>query len=241
MAALILLAVGVNVLIYGGIIQRGEAVTFPALVGAIPPGGGNAPGSAQITDAQRAELDSSPELPGRYVASQGKLHIGEWPSQRVPFCPPGQVTNECYASRPPTSGLHVPVTRNALLPDGSRIDLPPDPGVYDVRVPREAIPHIQEHAGVYVGYSCRSDACRAAVERAKAVVEEQLGSGARVVMAPSDDLPGDTFGIASWTRYDAFDVGRYDDERLRAFIEAHSCRYDPEGFCEAEQRPEQRL
>ena len=48
--------------------------------------------------------------------------------------------------------------RSSLLADGNRMNIPPDPGVYDFAIPRESIPHIEEHAGVYVGYHCVGDA-----------------------------------------------------------------------------------
>jgi hypothetical protein len=50
-------------------------------------------------------------------------------------------------------------------------------------------------------------------------------------MAPDSDLDADTIALASWTRIDSMPAAEYDDARVRAFIEAHSCRFDPEGFC----------
>jgi hypothetical protein len=184
--------------------------------------------------ADLAEADDSPDLPGTYVPSQGKRHTQPWPlrdNERVPYCVPFQYHNECYASLPPTSGLHVPVQRGARLPDGATSLLPPNPGVYDFDLPREAVPHIQEHAGVFVGYNCVSEECRTAVAGLERVVIQELGHGARVVMARFSDLPADTIGLASWTRVDTFPASEYDELRVGVFIRAHSCRFDPEGFC----------
>jgi hypothetical protein len=50
-------------------------------------------------------------------------------------------------------------------------------------------------------------------------------------MAPDSDLAEDTIGLAAWTRFDTFAATDYTDERARSFIKAHSCRFDPEGFC----------
>jgi hypothetical protein len=119
------------------------------------------------------------------------------------------------------------------LGDGNVIDLPPPPGIYRFVIPREAIPHIQEHAGVYLGYNCVRDACDDAVERAERLVDQLTTLGARVVMSPDPDLEDDTIALASWTRVDSFDAGDYSDERVSEFIDAHSCRFDPEGFCQA--------
>lgn len=183
------------------------------------------------TPAQLAEADTSPSLPGRYVPSQGKRHTAAWPlEERVPYCDEGAAAGDCYASLPPTSGLHLPVQRGVVLGD-SVVTLPPDPGIYPFDMPREAIPHLQEHAGVFAGFNCESDACRATVLRMGELVQQELSVGARVVMAPFSDLPPDTIGLAAWTRVDTFTAAGYTDERVRSFIKAHSCRFDPEGFC----------
>ncbi len=222
---LIFIAILVNVGLYGGFIE------------AYDPAGG-APNTeqqdARRAAAARAEADDSGDLPGRFVATQGRRHTGAWPldaSARIPFCPEGDIADACYASNPPTSGLHAPVARGVVI-DGAVINLPPEPGIYDVMIPREAIPHLQEHAGVYVGYNCGADACDAAVEQMRTLVKQELSLGARVIMSPDSDLVEDTIGLASWTRFDTFAAEAYTDGRVRSFIKAHSCRFDPEGFCE---------
>jgi hypothetical protein len=50
-------------------------------------------------------------------------------------------------------------------------------------------------------------------------------------MAPDSDLEDDTMALASWTRIDKFLADDFSEGRVRAFIDAHSCRFDPEGFC----------
>jgi hypothetical protein len=62
-------------------------------------------------------------------------------------------------------------------------------------------------------------------------VFEELSLGGRIVMARDSDLAEDTIGLAAWTRFDTFAATDYTDERARGFIKAHSCRFDPEGFC----------
>jgi len=198
---------------------------------------GNAPGLDEPTAADLAEADASASLPGRFVASQGKQHVEPWPlRRRVPYCSPGAVSDDCYASRPPTSGLHVPVQRAARLSRGVTTLIPPDPGIYEFDLPREVVPHIQEHAGVFVGYNCASDGCRDAVKRLRDVVGQELSIGGRIVMTPFSDLDPDTIALASWTRVDTFDAASFDPARVRDFIKAHSCRYDPEDFCRNQPR-----
>ncbi len=225
---LIFLGTLLNVALYGGFIESHDPV-------------GSAPDAEQRDlrreAAARAEQDESDDLPGRFVATQGRQHTGTWPldaSARIPFCREDEIADTCYASNPPTSGLHVPVARNVLV-DGANLNLPPEPGIYAVEIPREAIPHLQEHAGVYVGYNCGSAACAAAAAQMRTLVKQELSLGARVIMSPDSDLAEDTIGLASWTRFDTFDAEKYTDARVRSFIKAHSCRFDPEGFCA--QRP----
>lgn len=227
----IALALLLNIALQGAVIERSDGVEF-ALSERAP--GGNAPGVERTpTAADVAELDSSGALPGTFVATQGRSHTrGVWPlDDRVEYCDEGDESKRCYGSKPPSSGLHLPVQQNVRLDGGVRIDLPPSPGVYNFEFPREAIPHIQEHAGVFIGYNCVTDACLDAVADATLVVQQELSLQARVVFAPFSDLDEDTFGVASWTRVDVFGAGAYSDERVRSFIKAHSCRFDPENFC----------
>jgi hypothetical protein len=224
-----LLIIGVallNVAIYTGVVE-GENV-----------GGSSAPNSTPAASegpaerALAAEHDDSASLPGTFVPTQGRQHTDAFDQPHtVEFCAAGTVNNRCYASNPPSSGLHLPVERGVRLANGEVINIPPDPGIYVFEIPRESIPHLQEHAGVYVGYHCASAACWSIAGELASLVDQQLDLGRRVVLAPSSDLPEDTIGMASWTRFDVFPVSDYDEQRVARFIEAHSCRFDPEGFC----------
>jgi hypothetical protein len=167
------------------------------------------------------------------VPPQGRSHIADWkPGDEIPFCADGDVNEGCYASNPPTSGQHIGVMDGVQLEGGQRVRIPPDPGVYSYAFPKEAIPHLEEHAGVFVGYNCTSAGCDDVAAAMRAVVEEQIDEGARVVMAPYPDLPPERFGLASWTRYDVFTPAEYSSEEVRRFIEVHSCRVDYENLCE---------
>ncbi len=220
--------------VYSGFVHGEDGIDLrTTLPRAATPGSVPTPSAAQNASL-RAEADDSTKLPGRFVATQGRKHTTTYPlAERIEFCPEHITSADCYASNPPTSGLHLPVQSNVVLPDGHRLKIPPDPGVYDFAIPRESIPHIEEHAGVYVGYDCASEACSETAERLKDLVTQEISLGARVVLSPDDDLDEDTIGIAAWTRVDTFASSDYTDDRVRAFIKAHSCRFDPEAFCSA--------
>jgi hypothetical protein len=119
---------------------------------------------------------------------------------------------------------------------GYVINVPPDPNVYphDLDIPRDSIPHLLEHAGVYVGWNCADgdDACMEVIEELEALVNNRIDNhDDRVVMAWDSDIPEGQIGLAGWTRVDRFHYEEYERSRADDFIRVHSCRFDPERFC----------
>jgi hypothetical protein len=231
---LIVATAAVNLAVYTDFVHGEDGIDLRTQTPRAATSTGAPTASAAQSASIRAESDDRTSLPGRFVPTQGRQHTGVYPlQQHIPFCPEHVTSGDCYASNPPTSGLHLPVQARVLLEDGHRINIPPDPAVYDFAIPREAIPHIEEHAGVYVGYNCVNSDCNTTVERLKNLVTQEISLGARVVMSPDTDLADDTIGLAAWTRVDDLAASDYSDDRVRSFIKAHSCRFDPELFCKA--------
>ena len=146
------------------------------------------------------------------------------------------VQTGCYNSNPPSSGKHLNVQNNVDVGNGIVIKIPPDPDVYPdtVEVPRDAIAHILEHAGVFVGYNCATGdtACTDVFNQLKTLVTDRLQNGGdRIVMAHDNDLVPGTIGMSSWTRVYDFKYQDYDAKEAQRFMDKNSCRYDPEGFC----------
>ena len=146
------------------------------------------------------------------------------------------VQANCYASNPPSSGKHLNVLRNIDVGNGAHINIPPDPDVYpdDVEIPREGIPHILEHAGVFVGWHCKDGdtACEDVVQQVKDIVNDRIDNhDDRVVMAKDTDLPENSIGLSSWTRVLDMDVGAFDKNLVTKFIGTNACRVDWERFC----------
>jgi hypothetical protein len=128
------------------------------------------------------------------------------------------------------------VQRNVDIGGGAVINIPPDPDVYphDIEIPRDAIAHTLEHAGVFLGWNCEDgdQACMDVVTEIEDLVNDRIDNNDnRVVMSKSLDLPVGTMAVASWTRVLNFAYGDYDEDAVRDFIGTHSCRFDPEGFC----------
>lgn len=177
----------------------------PTTAAATPTAGANTPGSGTPT-AAGGTPEASPTVP----------------------------TN-CYNSNPPSSGRHLGVQRNVDVGGGVVINIPPDPNVYpsDIKIPREAIPHALEHAGIYLGYNCDGDsACEEVVAEMERVANDRIDNhDDRIIMAADYDLPEGYIGLASWSRVDLFPYADYTNERAEDFISAHSCRIDWENFC----------
>jgi hypothetical protein len=145
------------------------------------------------------------------------------------------VPTDCYHSNPPSSGQHLGVEGGADIGDGRSINIPPDPDVYppDVEVPRDAIPHILEHAGIFIGYHCvdGDQECQAVVDDLTDLTNDRIDNNRdRIVLAKDLDLPEGEIGVASWTRVMNFPYTEYDRGAVTDFIRTHSYRFDPEGF-----------
>ena len=146
------------------------------------------------------------------------------------------VPTNCYNSNPPSSGKHLNVQRNVDVGNGNIIKIPPDPDVYpaDVEIPRDAIAHILEHAGVFLGYNCKpgDSACDDVVTQITDLVNSRIDNNDdRVTMAHDSDLVEGTIGLSSWTRVYVFNYQDYNKDEVERFIAKNSCRFDPEGFC----------
>ena len=142
----------------------------------------------------------------------------------------------CYNSNPPSSGRHFGVQRNKEISPGVFTNIPPDPDVYppDIDAPREAVAHVAEHAGIFVGYNCPDgdQACDDVVAQLADVVNNRIDNhDDRVTMMYFSDLPEGQIGLVSITRWDRFDYSEFDEDRVEDFIADNACRYDTEGFC----------
>ncbi len=179
-------------------------------------------------NAEAAELDADPSLPGAYFAPHPGTD-GRFPSDDdrdhlaedafVPICTRAQIDVGnlsiplCYTSNPPTSGPH------AGSPAPFRVLANP--------VPKENLIHSMEHGGVVVWYNTEDVAV---IGELAAIVNQALDRGHLVVMSAYAGMEPDTIALTAWTRLDKFPVGDLDRQRLSDFIEAHQRRFNPEGF-----------
>lgn len=199
---------------------------------------GSASGSGSIAGATTPAGSATPQASATgeaTAAASGTAPADATTTGGTPVATATVPTN-CYNSNPPSSGRHVNAQRNVDLGNGAIINIPPDPDVYppDVQIPREAIAHILEHAGVFIGYNCESGntACEDVVADIEDLANNRIDNhDDRVVVANDSDLVPNTIGAAAWTRVLSMSVADYDRDALEDFIADNSCRIDWEGFC----------
>ena len=202
-----------------------------AAAATIEAGGGGTPG-AKTTAASASSTPAATQTP---VPSDTPAGSGTGTAAAGADVTP-TVTTDCRLSNPPSSGPHYNVQQNVDIGNGTQINIPADPFIYppDVEIPRDSIPHILEHAGVFVGWNCATgdSACMAAEKQLESVASDRLNiSNNRVVFAHDNDLVPGTFGLASWTRVLDFNYKDYKKQTVSDFIGKNSCRVDWEGFC----------
>jgi len=186
--------------------------------------------SSGTPDAGTPAADQTPQPSGTPAAGSTSADAGT-PNATA------TVDKSCRNSNPPSSGPHYNTQNNVDVGNGAILQhIPADPDVYpdDIIIPRDSIPHILEHAGVYVGWNCKDgdSACSEAVQKMKDVVNSRIDvNHNRVVMAHDPDLAEGVIGMSSWTRWEQFNYQDYDKDSFVKFISKNSCRVDWEGYC----------
>ena len=159
-------------------------------------------------EADLAEQDDSPDIPGEFFESAGRSHVNE---------------DVDYATNPPTSGPHNPVP----LPSGVYRD--PE------QAPEERAVHSMEHASAIIWYNCEAggldeDECNTMVddlrERYEDLLTGQSGGAVLIINNPDQEA---FIAVTAWTRL--LELDEYDEAAIDEFIDVNRCRFDPEGFC----------
>jgi hypothetical protein len=182
--------------------------------------------SASQPDWIKAELDDSPNLPGKYIkpnpgpdgvfpSADDRQHFGN--GVTYPICTQEQIDTDqistCYNSNPPTSGPHA--------------SSPAQFKILDNPAPKENMLHTMEHGGVVVWYNTDDPQV---IDQLKSWVTEELNRKKLVSMTKYTDMEPNTIALTAWTRLDKFPVTEMTKKRVVDFIEAHSKRFNPEGF-----------
>ena len=187
----------------------------------------------------KAELDSSPNIPGQYIPphpgfdnvfdsgtnpqSDDRQHFQ--PGTVVPICTQDQINSGnvgnplCYTSNPPTSGPHsstpMPFT------------------ILQNPAPKENLIHNMEHGGVVIWYNTQN---QDAINALKEVAQFNIDRKRFVVMSAYDGMDADTIAVTSWTRLEKFTVADFlkdqnaSKDQIQTFINKNLMRFNPEGF-----------
>jgi uncharacterized protein DUF3105 len=183
-------------------------------------------GSSSTPDWLKAELDDSPNLPGQYIkpnpgpdgvfpSADDRQHFADGITR--PICTADQMASGdvglCYTSNPPTSGQHSP------NPGGFQ--------VYQNPVPKENLLHSMEHGGVVIWYNTDDQQI---IDQLTQIWKDETGRRKLVAMTKYTEMEPNTIAVTAWTRLDKFPVSDFNKKRIVDFIEAHSKRFNPEGF-----------
>ena len=191
------------------------------------------PTAGRFDSGRIAEADDDPSLPGEFVDLQA-IYGGFYGNPDGPTTAPHVTSDVDYVgdgnSNPPTGGPHW-----GSGPCGSDPTAPTSPfcgpapwGIYREPWTPETLVHNMEHSGVVIWYNTADEAV---IDELEDLATERLNEGQTLVLAPYPDMEAEHVAITSWSRIDKFSVEEFEQSRVEAFIDAHLCRFDPEGFC----------
>jgi hypothetical protein len=184
-------------------------------------------------EAQAAETDASPDLPGDFVNlpeiysdDSGPASYGGSP----PTAPhvTREVGYEEEQGLPPTGGPHWgsgPCSTD--LASSTAFCGPVPVGFYPQEAwDAESLVHNMEHTGVVVWYNTIDQEI---VDDLREFAEDNRSRF--LVVSPFPEMEEETVAITAWSRRLIMSVDDYDRDKLKDFLDAHECRFDPEGFC----------
>lgn len=184
---------------------------------------------ATPTEAQRAEADDDPSLPGEFVDLVA-IYGGPYGSPDGPHTAPHVLRSIDYEDDqglPPAGGAHWGSGACSNDPDTSpRFCGPVPPGFYQSAWDAESLVHNMEHAGVIVWYNTTDETI---IDDLRAFGQDN--SVALFVVTFYPEMDEETVAITTWSRRLVMTVSDYDRDGLQEFFDVHACRFDPESFC----------
>ncbi|MDP3766921.1 MAG: DUF3105 domain-containing protein, partial [Dehalococcoidia bacterium] len=82
--------------------------------------------------------------------------------------------------------------------------------------------HNMEHGGAVVWYNTTDQAI---IDDLEELIKDRTGG---VVLAPYPDMEEEYIAVTTWGRIDKFPVSEFSIDRVKAFFDAHICRFNPE-------------
>ena len=186
------------------------------------------PASTGDEEAQAAEADASPDLPGEFVNLPEIYGDGEGYSATAPHVT-REVDYESDQGLPPTGGPHWGSGACPADPSNAPAFCGPVPeGFYGQGFvwDAESLVHNMEHTGVIVWYNTTDQEI---LDDLRDFAEDN--SRLFIVVTPFPEMAEETVAITAWSRRLIMSVDDYDRDNLQDFLDTHECRFDPEGFC----------
>lgn len=188
------------------------------------------PAGEHFEAAVAAEADSNPDLPGEWV-NLPQIYGGFYGNKEGPTTNDHvQVVDIDYEAEqglPPVGGDHWGSTGCADSPAASpQFCGPATWGVYREPWPAATMVHNMEHGGVVVWYNTTD---QEVIDDLEDLITDRVKNDL-VLLTPYPEMEKETVAVTSWSRRDKFPASEYDRDRVNEFIDAHLCRFDPEGL-----------
>lgn len=186
------------------------------------------PAGNRFGEAAEVEADPAPDLPGEFVNLQ-EIYGGAYGEQSTE----GGGNTAPHVSRdvdyiedgntnPPTGGPHW-AGGCTESPETSPAFCGPAPwGIYREPWDPETLVHNMEHGGAVVWYNTTDQAI---IDDLEELIKDRTGG---VVLAPYPDMEEEYIAVTTWGRIDKFPVSEFSIDRVKAFFDAHICRFNPE-------------
>lgn len=179
-------------------------------------------------DDARIEGDLAPDKPGEHIDLQG-IYDGFYGNRDGNSTAPHVSTADVDYSEqglPPAGGPHW---SGACTddPESSPAICGPAPfGIYRTPWQAETLIHNMEHGGTVIWYDTTDQAF---IDELEEFVKDN--SDKLLVLAPFPDMEDESVAITVWARRDKFPVSEYSLNRIKEFMDAFYCKFDPEDFC----------
>ncbi|OGO50225.1 MAG: hypothetical protein A2148_04330 [Chloroflexi bacterium RBG_16_68_14] len=197
------------------------------------------PGSNRFAEAAAIEADPAPDLPGEWVnlpkAYGGFYGNNDGPNTGQHVTREVDYANDCSEddppicnSTPPTGGPHWGSSACPDDPEDAPPFCGPAPwGVFRKPWDAETLVHNMEHGGVVLWYNTTDQQI---IDELEQLIGDRLDNGELLVMAPYSETEEETIALTAWARIDKFSVNEYSQDRVKKFIDAFRCRFNPESM-----------
>lgn len=202
---------------------------------------GTQPAKNHFDAAARTEADPGVGLPGVYV-NLPKVYDGFYGNND------GNNTNahvtrdvdyvhDCAKndptvcnSNPPAGGPHWGQGACPDDPATAPLYCGPVPwGIYRTPWPVASVVHNMEHGGMVIWYNTKN---QQVIDQLESLVKSEFKGSQQqlMVLTPDPGMDSESVAITAWARIDKMPVSQFSTDRIKTFINAFKCRFNPENL-----------